>query len=64
MKIKNHIKVQGLRNSEMRAAQGGKEYTCGGTGDDCGALVIHLNRTQADLLSVYKKSASLESATN
>jgi len=63
MKFRNngkHIKVQSLRNSEMRAVNGGKEYTCGsGSGDDCTSLVVHVPDAmamgeRADLLSVYK----------
>ncbi len=66
MKIKkfknsgNHIKVQNLRNGEMRAVRGGTEYTCGGgSGDDCTKLAVHVPDAmamaeKADLLSVYK----------
>jgi hypothetical protein len=54
----SHIKVQSLRNGEMRAANGGTVYECGsGTGDDCTSLVIHMS-AKADLLSVYKKEQS------
>jgi hypothetical protein len=59
----NRIKVHRLRNSEMRAAHGGREYTCGGLpGDDCTELVIHLLQQQDEpsgvLLSVYKQAQS------
>ena len=54
-KIKNsgsHIKVQGLRNGEMRAAKGGKEWTCGDeTGDDC-KLIRIVVYAKDDLLTI------------
>jgi hypothetical protein len=49
----SHIKVQGLRNGEMRAAKGGKEWTCGdGAGDDCKKIRVVV-LAQDDLLSIY-----------
>ncbi len=56
-KVNSHIKVQSLRNSDMRTVKAGTVYNCGaGTGDDCTKLVIHLAALQEkdDLLSVYK----------
>jgi hypothetical protein len=54
----SHIKVQSLRNGEMRAANGGTVYECGsGSGDDCTQLIIRTS-VKADLLSVYGATAS------
>jgi hypothetical protein len=53
----SHIKVQGLRNGEMRAAKGGKEWTCGDSaGDDCKKIRVVVS-AQADLLSIYVSQA-------
>ncbi|NIM11966.1 MAG: hypothetical protein GTO45_07600 [Candidatus Aminicenantes bacterium] len=55
IKKSDRIKVQKLRNNEMRAAQGGTEYTCGsGSGDDCKKLIVHVEALASDLLSIYK----------
>lgn len=54
----SHIKVQGLRNGEMRAAKGGTEWTCGdGAGDDCKKIRVVVSAV-ADLLSIYAATAS------
>jgi hypothetical protein len=51
-KIKNHIRVQSLRNSEMRAARGGEIYTCGDSStDSCKKLRVVVSAI--DLLSIY-----------
>ena len=55
-KIKNsgsHIKVQGLRNGEMRAVKAGEEWTCGdGADDDCKKIRVVTLQLADDLLTI------------